>query len=236
VEISLEEPDAGNTIVTLSQTGIPEEDRFGNHDVKMQARGAGGWPRAAARLLPPPGERCCCGSPCLARAWSPGPRSPRRRRRRRCRRAPNPALAACLTAAACPQPRDLPRPGREWLGPADLHTYPSDLWLWGVTWVALCRMRPLGAAFLCLSSRLVSSPLVVWEARVTSKAEMASQQPLFGLDKAACYRPPPSQSLAGSGAGARISLPLRLLLLWCWRWTLVLLRCCGGALPPPLFL
>ncbi|KAI7840914.1 hypothetical protein COHA_005346 [Chlorella ohadii] len=33
VELRFEEPDRGNTIVTLKQTGIPDADRFGHHDV-----------------------------------------------------------------------------------------------------------------------------------------------------------------------------------------------------------
>lgn len=33
VEIKLEEPEPGNTILTLTQTGIPYADRFGNIDV-----------------------------------------------------------------------------------------------------------------------------------------------------------------------------------------------------------
>jgi hypothetical protein len=45
VEMTLDEPEAGNTVLLLSQTGIPEEDRFGNHDVKMQVgRGEAGLP------------------------------------------------------------------------------------------------------------------------------------------------------------------------------------------------
>lgn len=45
VVIMLEEPDTGNTVLRLVQTGIPEEDAYGNHDVKLQvgprARAAG---------------------------------------------------------------------------------------------------------------------------------------------------------------------------------------------------
>ena len=33
VVIEIEEPEPGHTHVTLTQTGIPEEDKFGNHDV-----------------------------------------------------------------------------------------------------------------------------------------------------------------------------------------------------------
>lgn len=39
VELALAEPEAGSTVLELRQTGIPEEDRFGNHDVKIQVRG-----------------------------------------------------------------------------------------------------------------------------------------------------------------------------------------------------
>lgn len=33
VTLTFEEPTEGTTIVTLLQTGIPEDDQFGNHDV-----------------------------------------------------------------------------------------------------------------------------------------------------------------------------------------------------------
>jgi activator of HSP90 ATPase len=41
VTISLKEPEPGNTILTLVQTGVPEEDKFGNHNVKDQTEN--GW-------------------------------------------------------------------------------------------------------------------------------------------------------------------------------------------------
>eukprot|EP00201_Polytomella_parva_P016325 CAMPEP_0175055516 /NCGR_PEP_ID=MMETSP0052_2-20121109/10128_1 /TAXON_ID=51329 ORGANISM="Polytomella parva, Strain SAG 63-3" /NCGR_SAMPLE_ID=MMETSP0052_2 /ASSEMBLY_ACC=CAM_ASM_000194 /LENGTH=372 /DNA_ID=CAMNT_0016320379 /DNA_START=46 /DNA_END=1164 /DNA_ORIENTATION=+ len=41
VEISISEPEHGTTILTLRQTGIPETDRFGNHDVVNVAEN--GW-------------------------------------------------------------------------------------------------------------------------------------------------------------------------------------------------
>lgn len=41
VEVQLDEPEPGSTTLRLSQTGIPEEDRFGNHDVKLQVEQ--GW-------------------------------------------------------------------------------------------------------------------------------------------------------------------------------------------------
>lgn len=33
LELVFDEPDRGNALVTLKQTGIPDADRFGNHDV-----------------------------------------------------------------------------------------------------------------------------------------------------------------------------------------------------------
>ena len=33
VTITIEEKDKGNTVLRLLQTGIPEQDRFGHHDV-----------------------------------------------------------------------------------------------------------------------------------------------------------------------------------------------------------
>ncbi len=33
VTVSIEEKERGNTVVQLTQSGIPETDRFGNHDV-----------------------------------------------------------------------------------------------------------------------------------------------------------------------------------------------------------
>jgi hypothetical protein len=41
VEMTFSEPDIGNTVVNLLQTGIPEEDKFHNHDVKIQVGGGG---------------------------------------------------------------------------------------------------------------------------------------------------------------------------------------------------
>jgi len=42
VELGLTEPtEPGNTVLALAQTGIPEEDRFGNLDVKVQVER--GW-------------------------------------------------------------------------------------------------------------------------------------------------------------------------------------------------
>ena len=41
VVISIEEPDKGNVIVHLNQSGIPDADRFGNHDVASVAES--GW-------------------------------------------------------------------------------------------------------------------------------------------------------------------------------------------------
>lgn len=44
VEILLDETEPGNTTLKLVQTGIPEEDKFGNHDVKLQVGGVcRGW-------------------------------------------------------------------------------------------------------------------------------------------------------------------------------------------------
>ena len=54
VEMRLAEPEPGNTVLTLTQTGIPEEDRFGNHDVKQQvmhAPGRGATPKVGATAL-----------------------------------------------------------------------------------------------------------------------------------------------------------------------------------------
>jgi hypothetical protein len=33
VVIEIAEPEPGHTVVTLTQTGVPDEDKFGNHDV-----------------------------------------------------------------------------------------------------------------------------------------------------------------------------------------------------------
>ncbi|PSC70108.1 activator of 90 kDa heat shock ATPase-like protein 1 [Micractinium conductrix] len=41
VELRFEEPDKGNTLVTMKQTGIPDADAFGNHDVVGVAEA--GW-------------------------------------------------------------------------------------------------------------------------------------------------------------------------------------------------
>lgn len=41
VDITLEEPDAGTTVLRLKQTGIPHEDRFGNADVLRSVEA--GW-------------------------------------------------------------------------------------------------------------------------------------------------------------------------------------------------
>ncbi|KIZ07471.1 Activator heat shock protein ATPase [Monoraphidium neglectum] len=41
VELAMEEPEPGATVLRLTQTEIPEEDRFGNHDVKLQVER--GW-------------------------------------------------------------------------------------------------------------------------------------------------------------------------------------------------
>lgn len=41
VEISLEEPEPGTTILTLEHSSIPEEDQFGNEDVYETT--AAGW-------------------------------------------------------------------------------------------------------------------------------------------------------------------------------------------------
>ncbi|KAI8476840.1 MAG: activator of Hsp90 ATPase [Monoraphidium minutum] len=41
VVLTLEEPEPGATVARLLQTGIPEEDAFGNHDVKIQVER--GW-------------------------------------------------------------------------------------------------------------------------------------------------------------------------------------------------
>jgi hypothetical protein len=41
VIIEIEEPEPGHTTLTLTQTGIPEEDKFGNHDVVGNTEG--GW-------------------------------------------------------------------------------------------------------------------------------------------------------------------------------------------------
>jgi len=41
VEITIEEPEPGNTIVVMKQSGIPAEDKFGNHDVVANCEN--GW-------------------------------------------------------------------------------------------------------------------------------------------------------------------------------------------------
>lgn len=33
VTLAIDEPEPGHTVVQLTQEGIPEEDKFGNHDV-----------------------------------------------------------------------------------------------------------------------------------------------------------------------------------------------------------
>lgn len=43
VVIDLAEPEAGNTILTLTHTGLPEEDKFGHSDVQQQVEE--GWKR-----------------------------------------------------------------------------------------------------------------------------------------------------------------------------------------------
>jgi hypothetical protein len=43
VVIDLAEPEPGNTVLTLTHTGLPEEDKFGHSDVQQQVEE--GWQR-----------------------------------------------------------------------------------------------------------------------------------------------------------------------------------------------
>jgi activator of HSP90 ATPase len=51
VELAMEEPEPGATVLRLTQTEIPEEDRFGNHDVKLQVRPRGPQVEAGTQVV-----------------------------------------------------------------------------------------------------------------------------------------------------------------------------------------
>lgn len=49
VVIDLAEPEPGNTVLTLLQTGLPAEDKFGNSDVQSQV--SDGWQQQVFRAI-----------------------------------------------------------------------------------------------------------------------------------------------------------------------------------------